>query len=593
MAFFKKESLEVLRQRIDLVDLVSSYVDLRKAGSAHKGLCPFHDEKSPSFVINPGDRHYHCYGCGAHGDAIEFLMNHLHLTFFESVELLAQRFQVTLEYENSDKMTKGPNKKKIRQALSQASRFYHYYLLHSEEGRDALNYLYSRGICLEFIKKFRLGLAPSKMGMMEKVLSQMGFEQEFLELGGLLKRSQKTGRLNDFFTDRILFPILDPTGLAIGFSSRKFKESTFGGKYVNSPETPVFKKSRVLFGLHAARREIAKQRKVLIVEGQIDALRLNFSGFPLAVATQGTAFAEGHLEELLRLGVTKVYLAFDADSAGKEAAYKAGDLFQKKGIEVFIVSLPENSDPDSFLLKKGLDSFLKLIEESRSYLEFAVDFLGNQMDLNSPAGKTEVVKKLRKQIETWEDSIMVYESLKRLFVLLNIPLDLLENKFSVKAMRHPPELLKVQQPTVQGDAILEKDLLRLMFYFGKREVHFLELVTKNLTADDFFEGVCQEFFKLIVEAFEKKHDIDAFSFAYHLEEDKQSFLKDLMQKKIYPQRAEEMLRVTVLKILERNWLQKREEVAKQLKEKSCPEEKKAELLKEFGHLSQNKPALLS
>ena len=594
MPFFKKESLESLRQRIDLVDLVSSYVELRKAGSSYKGLCPFHDEKTPSFTISPGDRHYHCFGCGAHGDAIEFLMNHLHLSFFEAVEFLAQRFQVTLEYEESDKkQSKGPDKKKIRQALSQASRFFNYYLLHSEEGREALNYLYSRGICLKFIKAFRLGLAPSKMGMLEKVMGQMGFNSFILEQGGLLKKSAKTGRLQDFFIDRVMFPILDPTGLVIGFSSRKFKETTFGGKYVNSPETPVFKKSRVLFGLHAARKEIAKQGKALIVEGQIDALRLNFAGFPLAIATQGTAFADGHLEELTRLGVTKVFLAFDADSAGKEAAYRVGNMFQKKGVEVFVVSLPENTDPDGFVLQKGLDSFLELLDKSCTYLEFAVDFLGNQLDLQSPAGKAEVVKKLKEQIKQWEDSIMVYESLKKLFVMLNIPLELLDEKVPLKSVGRPIQKLQIQRTKVDADVILEQDLLRLMFFFAKTQPELLELVFKNLREADFFDDTCRDFFSLITKTFQEQGAVDAFSLAYHLEENRQNFLKELLDKKVFAQRAEEMLRTTVLKVLERNWLRKRDLLASELKDKEVSEEKKAELLKEFGQLSQNKPVLLS
>lgn len=246
MAIFSKESLETLRQRVDLVDVLSSHMDLKRSGASYKGLCPFHDEKTPSFTIQKGDTHYHCFGCGAHGDAIHFLMTHLKMSFLDAVESLAQRFNVPLQQVESAEETKGPNKGALKEALDIASNFYQLILLHTKEGHEALHYLFKRGIDIEFVRRFRIGLAPQEPGMLRKIMHAKFIKDEILEHAGLIARARDNG-WRDFFQDRITFPICDATGAVIGFSARKYKENTFGGKYINTAETPLFKKSRTLF----------------------------------------------------------------------------------------------------------------------------------------------------------------------------------------------------------------------------------------------------------------------------------------------------------------------------------------------------------
>src|SRR5581483_4197855 len=320
---FTKESLEQLRQRIDLADVLSTHLSLQRSGSSYKALCPFHEEKTPSFIIQKGGSHYHCFGCGAHGDAIAFLMTHVKMGFSEAVESLAERFQVTLEKNEEPLGEKGPSKAHLKQALDLASQLYHYLLLHSADGQVALRYLYERGIDLDFIQKFQVGFAPRQGDILMRYLRAHSIDERIQEIAGLISISQ-SGRVRDFFCERIIFPIRDALGAVIGFSARKFKEETFGGKYINTPETPLFKKSRVLFGLSYCRSRIAKETKAIIVEGQVDCLRLIHAGFNYTVAGQGTAFGEEHVRELLHLGVKKIYLALDGDSAGQEAAVKIG-----------------------------------------------------------------------------------------------------------------------------------------------------------------------------------------------------------------------------------------------------------------------------
>jgi len=288
---YTKESLELLRQRIDLVEVLTPHLQLHRAGAAFKALCPFHEEKTPSFIVQRGDSHYHCFGCGAHGDAIAFLMNNVKMSFTEAVEHLAERFGVPLEKMDASEEVKGPSKSVLKEALDRAARLYHFLLLHSEEGQKALEYLYQRGIDLDFIRTFQIGYASNSPDLLKRFLYAQNVSEEVLLETGLIAASSK----RDFFCDRITFPIRDPMGAVIGFSARKFKEETYGGKYINTSETPLFKKSQVLFALSYCRQKIAKERKAIIVEGQIDALRLIHSGFNYTVAGQGTAFGEGHV----------------------------------------------------------------------------------------------------------------------------------------------------------------------------------------------------------------------------------------------------------------------------------------------------------
>lgn len=383
MALYTKESLDSLRDKVNLVEVLSSYIQLKRTGGSYKGLCPFHEEKTPSFVVQASDTHYHCFGCGAHGDAIAFLMNQAKFSFVEAVESLAERFNVTLEKSEEKGQAKGPSKTLLKEVLHLASSFYHTLLLHTEEGHEALQYLYKRGIDLEFIRFFQIGYSLSQKDAFKIFATKEGCSEEILKEAGLI-----TEKGRDFFSERITFPITDPFGSVIGFSARKIKEETFGGKYINTPETPLFKKSQVLFGLSYCRAKIARERKAIIVEGQIDALRLIHSGIDFTVAGQGTAFGEGHVKLLSDLGVNQVFLAMDGDNAGRGAAAKIGNLFQQKGIGVQVLKLPQGTDPDSFIRKEGKQAFLKLLESGSDYLKFLVDYHSTNIDLNNPAQKS-------------------------------------------------------------------------------------------------------------------------------------------------------------------------------------------------------------
>jgi DNA primase len=588
MAIFTQESLETLRQRIDLVDVLSSHIDLKKTGASYKALCPFHDEKSPSFTVQKGDTHYHCFGCGAHGDAIQFLMNHLRMSFLAAVEHLGQRFQVHLDKVEGEEKS-GPNKAALKEALSHASRLYHFLLLHTPEGHEALEYLYARGITLDFIHHFQIGLAPKQSGLVRRILHSKFVKDETMLDAGLLI-GPKGGSYREFFHERITFPIRDATGAIIGFSARKYKETTFGGKYVNTSETPLFKKSRILFGLNYSRRRIVKERKALIVEGQIDALRLIEQGFNFTVAGQGTAFGDGHAKELIALGVNEVFLALDSDNAGLEAACKIGHLFQKSGVEVRVVKLPHKEDPDSFLRKNGAPAFLKLVEESIDYLTFLVRYRERSINIDSPSGKNELIQTISQQIREWENPVVVHESLRKLAHLVQVP----ESLIGVGAEPVPNLFIKksanIGRMSIDPDRVMEGDLFIWLILHNEARAELIKLVQLNLTPDDFHLSISRTLYRAIIEMNEQNQTMDLLSLALRLgSEEGQLFLEEILQKKINLEKAEAQIVEAIQRILDRNWMEKSEDVKIKIQSGQCTDDEASELAKVFTELRRNQP----
>ncbi len=588
MGTFSRESLEQLRSRIDLVEVLNPYLKLQRAGAAYKALCPFHEEKSPSFVIQKGDSHYHCFGCGAHGDAIQFLMTHLRMSFAEAVENLAERFNVPLEEVQSTEQSKGTPKAVLKDALVRASQFYQFCLLHTLEGHAALDYLYSRGIDLEFIQTFEFGYAPKSGQTLQKILGAQKIPTAVLEEVGLISRGR------EFFSDRITIPIRDATGAIIGFSSRKFKPDTFGGKYVNSPETPLFKKSKVLFGLSFCRKTIAKERRALIVEGQIDALRLIHSGFLWTVAGQGTAFGEDQAKELIHLGARKVYLALDGDNAGQEATVKIGHIFQKEGIEVLVVKLPEKCDPDVILQEKGPEEWQKLLESSIDYITFSVDRLSQSINIQSPAGKNELVQTIAKRIREWDHPLMVRESLRKLARLVQVPESLIGGMEELPPQMYIKRTSSVTFSEVDPDRILEADLLRWLFLMGDTHPELLSIAEKNLREEHFRVQAARLLFEKYKTAVSEGRPRDLLSMAIDLEQaEAQLFLAEILQKKVNRERAVSCFIETAQKMLERHWMQEREDIKLKIYSGRCSEEEVLKLAKQFDSLRKERPQVVT
>lgn len=582
MGLYSDESLNTLRTKIDLVEVLSSHIELKRAGAAYKALCPFHEEKTPSFVLQAGDDHYHCFGCGAHGDAIAFLMSHVKMTFVEAVESLAERFGVRLEKSEEEGRQKGPDRAKLKEALELAAEFYHTYLLHTDEGHQGLQYLYRRGIDLEFIKAFRIGWAPAGRKNFFTFAKGENISEEILLGAGLI-----TQKGNDFFSDRITFPITDSFGNVIGFSARKIKEETFGGKYINTSETPLFKKSHILFGLSFCRQRMAKEKKAIIVEGQMDALRLIHAGCNLAVAGQGTAFGDGHVKLLSDLGVSKVFLAMDGDGAGAAAAIKIGNLFQKKGMEVSVLALPHGGDPDNFVQKNGIDAFYELMEEAGDYLNFIVSEASKETDLSNPAQKSEMIQKLSDQIRSWDQPVLVHESLRKLSELTRVP----ESVVGVGASPQPHFVQKMGRAgfhAIDPDRILETDLLRWLILH--KEDRLYEIAGLNVAPDLFRNPICRRIFDVLMKE-EASRDLISLGSALE-DEEEQKLLAEIVQKKVNPDRAESGLVEVVHRLLIRKWMAEREGIKAKIQSGTCSDAEVLQLAKAFDEIKKSQPTVV-
>ena len=341
MARIKDTSVEAVKDAADIVALVEARVRLRKVGGRYTGLCPFHQEKTPSFSVSPDRGTYHCFGCGVGGDAISFVQETEGVDFVGAIEWLADRFNVPLEYEEAspEADAKRRRRERLHELLEQAASFYERYLWESAAGEGVRGYLVSRGLGNDICKTFRLGLSPGGDTLTRKA-QEKGFTGAELSAAGLVTR-----RGGDYFRNRLMFPLNDVRGKLVGFQARKLRDDDpLQGKYVNSPEGELFHKSAILYGLHLARAAIAKQDRALVVEGNTDVIALRQAGLEPVVASMGTALTERQLTELGRL-THRVFLCFDADAAGEDATLRGMELALQKGFDVRIVALPRGTDP--------------------------------------------------------------------------------------------------------------------------------------------------------------------------------------------------------------------------------------------------------
>jgi DNA primase len=341
VARIKDSSVEAVKTAADIVALVEARTRLRKVGGRYTGLCPFHQERTPSFSVSPDRGTYHCFGCGAGGDAISFVEETEGVDFVGAIEWLADRFGVPLEYEESSPAADAARKRRDRlhALLEQAAAFYERYLWDSAAGEPVRAYLASRGLEEHVCREFRLGLSPGGNSLVRKA-REKGFTSAELSAAGLVSR-----RGGDYFANRLMFPLADARGRVVGFQARKLREDDpLRGKYVNSPEGELFHKSAMLYGLHLARAAIAKQDRALVVEGNTDVIALRQAALEPVVASMGTALTEQQLKELTRL-TKRLYLCFDADAAGEEATLRGMELALQRGFDVKVVSLPHGNDP--------------------------------------------------------------------------------------------------------------------------------------------------------------------------------------------------------------------------------------------------------
>ena len=361
--------VEEIKRRVDLVEIASAYVKLKRVGRNWEGLCPFHREKTPSFYINPEKQLWYCFGCGAGGDVFAFVQKAENLTFREALEKLAGQAGVQLPV-SPEYAKASDEREKLRRACEIAARFYQECLKRSP---DALSYLKKRGIKEETSEAFRLGYAPNSWTALADRLRQEGVDAKVGIAAGLLAHSER-GSLYDRFRNRVMFPVCDVTGRVVAFGGRILEDTEGVPKYLNSPETPLFSKGSTLYGLHLARNSIAENECAVLVEGYMDVISLHQSGVTNAVATLGTSLTAEQLRLLGRYTRTCVLL-YDCDSAGLKAALRSIPLFEESGIDVRIGDLPAGDDPDSFVRREGAAALAKVTAEAKPVLDYRMGLL--------------------------------------------------------------------------------------------------------------------------------------------------------------------------------------------------------------------------
>ncbi len=367
---FSKDFIRKVAEATELVDLISERgITLKRAGANYKGLCPFHSEKTPSFNVNPERGFFHCFGCNASGDGIKFLMQFDRLSFTEAIEELANRASITMEIQSGGPRLPNPYEDRGLRCLKEAATFYRE-KLSVPEGENAVNYLHKRLVPESMWVQFQIGMSPDEWQGTLNCLRQKKISLEEMSRTGLIKVSEKSGRHYDTFRGRLMFPIKDIRGRCIGFGARAMKPDD-KPKYLNSPETSYYQKSQILYGLYEGLSSIRKLRRMILVEGYLDVIRLHENGFTEAVAPCGTALTLDHIKIVKRHADTAILL-FDGDTAGKNAALRYAHLMLPIALESYILTLPEGEDPDTFLLNHGKEGFDDLLDRKVRTLDYLV-----------------------------------------------------------------------------------------------------------------------------------------------------------------------------------------------------------------------------
>lgn len=424
MPFIAEETIQRVAEANDIVEIVSSYFPLKRAGSTFKALCPFHREKSPSFTVNPQRQTFKCFGCGAGGSVFRFVMDYEHLDFASAVRRLAQRANIPVLEEAG---TPGTEKRhELRQRLLalhvEAAAWFHHNLLKTPSAQAARDYLKSRGFTGKVAAAWQLGYAPDSWDDLLAMLREKGFSADEIKQSGLTSskdEDRSDSHAYSRFRDRIMFPIRNDFGEVIAFSGRVLDPEARTAKYVNSPETPIFTKGRVLYGLDKSKRALIESKSAIVCEGQLDLIRAFEAGVENVIAPQGTAFTTEQGRVLQRF-VETVILCFDSDQAGQKAVARSLPALLSHGLEVRVARLPEGEDPDSLIRRQGPAAFREVVDSAKNFFDHALDLLSAKGRLDDPAGKSEAARRLGPHVALINDRVLLEATANKICARLGI-----------------------------------------------------------------------------------------------------------------------------------------------------------------------------
>jgi len=502
-----KRILEDIRFRNDIVDVIGSYFQLQRAGSAFKATCPFHKEKTPSFHVNPQRQIFHCFGCGKGGDVFRFIMEHEGVDFIGAIKILAHRAGIAIELEEGD--AGSSDKAALYQLHTDVAGFFHRELLEGKTSAAVKQYLVKRDLSPETVEEFQIGFAPEGWDVIINWARQKKYPVDLLEKAGLILRKEKaSGGSNEFydrFRNRLMFPIFDEQSRVIGFSGRTMDDKDKTAKYINSPETLLFKKSRVLYALDKARRHIVDSREAIICEGQIDVIRCHQAGFKTAVASQGTAFTEDHIRILKRYA-DSVVIIFDTDKAGQDASIRTAMEFMDAGMAVRVGTLPEKEDPDSFIRKKGAEGFAAVIKQAGSAVAFQIRVLSAREDAKSEIGAMRISKAVLQTMTHTPNAVQRAKLIQEAAERLNIPATALQDDLRFLLKQTQKQVFTREAPPVAEDA--KKDIPKEELQLCEHVAHITDrpeiagLIKKYLPLEMIQHPFCRAFVRACLESLE-------------------------------------------------------------------------------------------
>lgn len=490
---FSSDLLEEIRNRCDIVDIISEYVHLKQAGKSFKGLCPFHGEKTPSFMVSPEKQLFHCFGCGEGGNVFNFLMKYEKISFFEAVKMLAKKSGVSLPVDEEKENFLNRQKERLYKLNNLAANYYRECLFKTNQGKKIINYLKKRGINDTSVEKYKLGYAPSGWDVLTNFLKKKGYSYEELTKARIINKSKIEGKYIDYFRDRIIFPIFNLSGRVIGFGGRVLDDSL--PKYINSPETLVYNKGSNLYSLNFAKEDIRKKGYLIIVEGYTDVLITQQYEFNNVAASLGTALTARQID-LIKRFTDMVLIAYDADSAGNMATLRSLDLLVKAGLEVKVIDLPQGYDPADFLIKKGRTPFQNLIDGSLSLIDYKLKLLYSKNSIKTIEGKVKVIKGIIPTLSIMGDE----NELRAQIVKISEELKLTEEAIRIDLVKYKKGLKEfipsfINPDSESGNIKAEKILIGCML----ENEQIAQDILKKLKAKDFTVPLHRQ----IVEAIEK------------------------------------------------------------------------------------------
>lgn len=502
--FYSEDLIEQVRSENNIVDVIGDYVKLTKKGSSYFGLCPFHNEKTPSFSVSPHKQMYYCFGCGEGGNVISFLMKYENYSFTEAMEVLANRAGITLPKQEFSKAQRLEQdlKTKIIEANTDAAKYF-YHVLKSDRGKIAYHYLRGRALSDETITGFGLGFSDKYSNNLYNYMKEKGYEDSLLKETGLFNFDEKRG-VTDRFWNRVMFPIMDTNNRVVAFGGRVMGDAQ--PKYLNSPETKVFNKSHTVYGLNKARS--ARKNYFIICEGYMDVISLHQAGFANAVAALGTAFTSGHAS-LIKRYVDEVVLSFDSDEAGTKAALRAIPYLRDVGLKIKVLNMEPFKDPDEFIKELGKDEYEKRIKNATNFFIFMVLCKQKEFNLNDPQEKTQFHNEVAEMLLDFKDDVERKNYIDAVSIQFNIPKDGLETLVKNKALiyigkdKKYEEKSYVSKEKKKDDAMISAERILFACLLDKQEL--FGKVSAVLKVDDFPDGFYQEVAKIFYEQLENNN----------------------------------------------------------------------------------------